>query len=391
MDIKRLSLWEGRNATIMSNDNFSVIIEDKGEVVLEIASLNKNGARTSPLSIPYFRGRGRDVFSDENSSWWRLREGFYGSGGAYFSFPTNEEGKITSTNSIWNVKRYGGENEHGGVWKYSTMESREIENSFSISKVDLILPLSNILYSAIEVKNNGNDDLLCNPTFNSMLSYPLVIPKSVIMCNGEDYYSCPMGIRENGKNRIIPRVGFSDLKKAPCEDGSVDVSVVPNPTGTYDYIIGKKKDDDFPFISVVNPNDEMTFFILGSRDNDEDEFSFPFLTLCENWFGRLDSPWALYDGATPQVESLSVGFSFGESSKRNFILKKGESKVTYIAMGYSSIENRKIPYLHSNNIDFKDDGIYTKKIKTNSLFSVDTTFKAIKKLSRKIFFSNSNN
>ena len=54
MDIRRLSLWEGRNATYMSNDSFSVVIEDQGEVALELSAKMENGARISPLSLPYF-------------------------------------------------------------------------------------------------------------------------------------------------------------------------------------------------------------------------------------------------------------------------------------------------------------------------------------------------
>ena len=52
MDIRRLSLWEGRNATYMSNDSFSVVIEDQGEVCLELSARMENGARISPLSLP---------------------------------------------------------------------------------------------------------------------------------------------------------------------------------------------------------------------------------------------------------------------------------------------------------------------------------------------------
>ena len=56
MDIRRLALWEGRYATYMSNDTFSAIIEDQGEVTIDLAAKLNTGARISPLSLPYFRG-----------------------------------------------------------------------------------------------------------------------------------------------------------------------------------------------------------------------------------------------------------------------------------------------------------------------------------------------
>ena len=63
MDIRRLALWEGRYATYMSNDIFSSLIEDQGEVLLELTSRTLSGARINALSLPYFRGTGSGVMS----------------------------------------------------------------------------------------------------------------------------------------------------------------------------------------------------------------------------------------------------------------------------------------------------------------------------------------
>lgn len=386
MDIKRISLWEGRNATILSNDTFSVVIEDQGNVVLELSSKNGNGARTSPLSIPYFRGTGRSVLEDENSSWWKMRQTLYQAGGAYFSFPTNEEGKISSVNTSWNIKRYGSENDYGGVWRYSLMNSREIENKYSLSRVDVVLPSQSVLYSAIAIENTGNEDLFANPSFTAMLSYPLIMPKTSIVSNATHFYACPLSTRENGRNRVNVHVLFDDLKKAPTENGLEDISVVPEANGTYDYIIGSGVDKGFPFIAVSNRSSGMCFYLLGNKKEGDGEFSFPSITLGENWFGRFDSPWALYDGATPQVESLSVGFSHGESSQKYFLLHPGEIKTTYLALGYEYLGDKKVPSSWQS-LEEKEDGIYLKKVKGESLLSFDTSFKAIRKISKKIFFS----
>ena len=61
MDIRRLPLWEGRNATIMNNGEINAVIEDQGEVMLELSNQVRSGARVNPLAIPYFRGFGSGV------------------------------------------------------------------------------------------------------------------------------------------------------------------------------------------------------------------------------------------------------------------------------------------------------------------------------------------
>ncbi|MBQ0071264.1 MAG: hypothetical protein KBS81_05325, partial [Spirochaetales bacterium] len=147
MDIRRLSLWEGRNATYMSNERFSVVTEDQGEITLEISARTGSGARVSPLCLPYFRGTGSGVLSDENGEWWRMRQGLYQAGGAYFNFPHNSEDVINTSNTYWTVRRYGTEDEFGGVWKYSEMKSRELGNRFIAGKVDLVLPGQNVIYT----------------------------------------------------------------------------------------------------------------------------------------------------------------------------------------------------------------------------------------------------
>ena len=114
MDIRRLSLWEGRYATYMSNDVFSAVIEDQGDVTLEITSRTLSGARINALSLPYFRATGSGVMSDENGEWWQNRQSLYQGGGSYFTFPGKEGDHISSIDTYWTLRRYGTEEEHGG-------------------------------------------------------------------------------------------------------------------------------------------------------------------------------------------------------------------------------------------------------------------------------------
>ena len=104
----------------------------------------------------------------------------------------------------------------------------------------------------------------------------------------------------------------------------------------------------------------------------------------------MDSPWALFDGATPQIRSLSLGFASGERGNENFVLQSGETRVLYIANSYTSVDSAKIASLGFYSTEVRSDGLLLKRTKTTSLIRLDSSFKAIKKLSKKIFFKSLN-
>ena len=97
MDIRRIPLWASRNATIMSNDSIRAVIEDQGEIAIELSAANVQGGRVNAVSIPYFRGIGSGVLSDENTDWYKSKQRTYTAGGIYFTFPSSSEEHILST------------------------------------------------------------------------------------------------------------------------------------------------------------------------------------------------------------------------------------------------------------------------------------------------------
>ena len=387
MDIRRLSLWEGRDATYMSNGSFFVVTEDQGEITLELSVRNGQGARVSPLCLPYFRGTGSGVMSDENGEWWRMRQGLYQAGGMYFSFPSSKDDHITTSNTYWSVKRYGTEDEFGGVWKYSEMKSREEGNRYKVGKVDLVIPGHNVIYMAYSITNLGDTVLRGNPQWTAVLSSPLVEKGTYINTNAKKFNVFPVAFRESGVNRFVPNTVFSDLRKAPLlKGGTADASIVPSPTGTYDYIIGRLSDDPISWISATNPNDQMTFMLYTQKEQNSDEFSMPFCTIGQNWYGRMDAPWALFDGATPQVKSLSLGFTYGESGSSNVALNPGETKTCYMAALFSYVDNQRLASLGFFTNETKPEGFMLKRTKSTFLCEADTAFKALRKVSKRLFF-----
>lgn len=387
MDIRRLALWEGRYATYMSNGEFSAVIEDQGEVAVELSTLMNNGSRLSPLSLPYFRGTGSGVFSDENGSWWQQKQGLYQAGGAYFNFPDTQEERINSSSTYWMLKRYGIEDEYSALWKYSEMKSRELGNKFHLARVDVVLPENNVLYTALRLTNTGDEVLRGNPSFTSMLSFPQVETGSFINTNARYFSSYPISKRESGVNRLEPGVVFEELKKAPSAGGStIDISIVPPPTGTYDFIIGKAPEDgDVSWISVINPLTQLLYISFTPNTADEEIYAFPNVALCENYYGRSDAPWALFDGAAPEVMSLSIGFNAGPKGADNFALAPGESKTIYIGNAFINYDNPRMGLgFYTNTVS--SSGFLFKRTKSFIDLKADTSFSAIKKISKPLFF-----
>ncbi len=390
MDIRRLSLWEGRYATYMSNETFSALIEDQGEVLLEMSVRNAYGGRISPLSLPYFRGTGSGVMSDENGQWWRMNQGLYQAGGAYFNFPASGDDVISTSNTYWNLKRYGTEDEFGGVWKYSEMKSRQPGMRYKVARVDLVLPEQDVLYTAVSITNLDENPVSGNAKWVTMLSDPVIEKGALINTNSRSFCVYPLTYRESGVNRFAPKLVFEDLRSAPLlRGGTADASVVPPPTGTYDFIMGETKEDETAWVSVLNPADQMAYFVFMPKKDADNEYFLPYCTIGENWYGRMDAPWALFDGATPQVRSLSLGFAAGERGSANTVLLPGETKLMYFANCYSRIDSPRIAQAGFMSAEATKDGFLLRRTRHECLVRIDTSFRAIRKLSKRIFLKSS--
>ena len=287
MDIRRIPLWEGRNATYMSNDIINVVIEDQGEVCLEISNTCITGARVNPLSLPYFRGIGSGVLSDPNGEWYQMKQGLYQAGGSYFTFPYSSEDHITSNNTYWTVRKYGTEENYGGVWRLSEMKSREEGNRYHLEKVDLVIPGHPVLYTAIRITNTGDETIYASPSHSVMLGSPFFESGCFIDTNARNFSAYHRAVREMATNRFLSGPVFDDLKKAPLvKGGTADASYVPPPTGTYDYLLGKFPDRvKTGWISIINPRLQQLFISFTPSDMLD---SFPNVFLVENYLGRMD-------------------------------------------------------------------------------------------------------
>ena len=386
MDIRRLSLWEGRYATYMSNDIFSSLIEDQGEVLLELTSRTLSGARINALSLPYFRGTGAGVISDDNSEWWQGSEALYQAGGGYFTFPSSSGEHISSVNTYWTLRRYGTEEDHGGVWRLSEMKSREEGNRYRLEKIDMLLPGHPVLYTAIRITNTGQETLMGSASWHSMIAAPLLETGSLISSNAKYWTAYALSRRESGVNRFLPGMLFDELKHAPLvRGGNADAGYVPPPTGTYDYFIGKVPDKvPLAWAAVNNPKCQLLYFMFTPHSAEDGVFAFPNVDITQNYLGRMDAPWALFDGATPEIRAVTLGFNTGPKGTRNLSLEPCESRMILIGNGFMSYDNPRLG-LGFYSTELTDQGVVFKRTKSWTMLPADHQFKAIKGLAAKVF------
>ena len=386
MDIRRLALWEGRYATYMSNDIFSALIEDQGEVLLELTSRTLSGARINAMALPYFRGTGAGVISDDNGEWWQNNEALYQAGGGYFTFPSSSGEHISSVNTYWTLRRYGTEEEHGGVWRLSEMKSREEGNRYRLGKIDMILPGHPVLYTAIRITNTGSETLMGSSSWHSMIGAPLLETGSLIASNAKYWTAYALSRRESGVNRFLPGMVFDDLKHAPLvRGGTADAGFVPPPTGTYDYMIGKIPEKSaMGWAAVNNPRCQLLYFMFTPHEGDDGTLLLPNVDIAENYLGRMDAPWALFDGATPEIRAVTLGFNTGPKGTMNISLEPGESRMLFIGNGFISYDNPRMG-LGFFSVEPSDAGFVFKRTKSWALMPADHRFSAIKQLAEKLF------
>ena len=98
----------------------------------------------------------------------------------------------------------------------------------------------------------------------------------------------------------------------------------------------------------------------------------------------MDAPWALFDGAAPEVMALTLGFNTGPKGTMNVTLMPGEMKTVYVGNAFSSYDNPRLS-LGFYTAEFTDDGVVFKRTKSWAFIPLDHRFRAIKEQCALIF------
>lgn len=410
MDIRRLRLWESRNATVLSNDLIRIVSEDQGGMVLELSSDTPAGGRLNAHLLPHYRGSGTSVFSDENSQYWKNSPFLYQKAGSYLSFPNfgpsfsdgdeEQEHNGYTASSYWMVERYGTDPEFGGVWLMSLVRNRKAK--WQVRKIDMLLPNQPVHYTACVITNNGSEDLIANATWNNELGSPFLESGCVLNASSESWATGSEDPHIGITSRLAPNTTFDDWKKAPLKGGgTVDLSEVPPAIGKSDFISGViPKTASMGWSSVINPRQQMVYFTFfpGPASLEEDQVPINFNNFLFDYGGRSETPWALYPGGMSQQYSLNYGSGTNHlyeglehtkpgdqlmDADTTITVKPGETKTLYYASAFCAYDNNRIGG-NFNTVEQVVEGIVLKRTKSWAFIPSDSTFHCLKQLTKRL-------
>lgn len=408
MDVKRLQLWEGRHATVLSNDSVRTVIEDRGGMVRELSNMQGEGGRINAHPLYWFLGKGSSLDADENHAFWRDSTVLYYLGGNFFCFPNfgpdHRIGNVLhkqhgwTANEIWTVAKYGTDGETGASWLLSTLSSPEPLYPFDAWKIDLLLPRHPVLYSSVTIRNTGSGPLAANAAWHNTTGGPFLESGCVVNLSATAFSTV-------GENSEFDRTGhlamgkeFDDLAKAPLRSGGTcDVSIVPGMIGFTDFITAAVPSDAMlGWSSVINPRLKMVYFSFfpGPADAKENEIVLRFNNLWMQYGGRPMTPWALYDGGTDQTFCLGVENSIGHfadglgrsleagellGAPTTVVIPAGETKVQRYGTAFSRYENDRLG-LGVQSVEQEADALVLKRGKVWTRIEADSTFQVLMRM-----------
>lgn len=412
MDVRRMQLWEGRNATVLANDAVRSVIEDQGGMVIELSNIAPQGGRINAHPLYWFRGKGMSMPSDENHDFWRNSTLLYHLGGNFFCFPNfgggHRIGDVLhephgwTANGPWTVLKYGTDAETGANWLLSAMDSPEPSWRCHARKIDMVLPGHPVLYSSIAIHNAGTTELRATAAWHNTVGSPFLESGCVVDTSSKHYATAIEASEFDGTSRLVLGREFMDLSKAPGRNNSIiDLSVVPGIIGFTDFVTGAvPADATLGWSSVVNPRLKMVYlaFFTGPAALGEDDVPFYFNNLWMQYGGRPFTPWALYDGGTDQTFCLGVENSVGYFAEglakatkvgewlghpTTFVIPAGHTKVQRSGTAFAPFENPKMT-AGVQTVEQVAEGLVLKHGKAWSFIDADSTFSQLRVLEQRL-------
>lgn len=412
MDVRRLQLWEGRNAVMLSNEALRSVIEDQGGMVIELSNINNQGGRINAHPMYWFRGTGYSLASDENHDFWRDSNLLYHLGGAFFCFPNFGGGHTYknvfyephgwTANNLWTVVKYGTDFETGANWVVSSMTGPDQNYRCGIKKIDMVLPNHPVLYSSISITNSGSAPLRANAAWHNTVGSPFLESGCLIDVCADRFATAVEESEFKGTARLAMGKEFNDLGKVPARDGStLDISVVPGMIGHTDFVTGSVPNETrLGWSSVLNPRLKMVYvsFFSGPSALSDDDIPLYFNNLWMQYGGRPMTPWALYDGGTDQTFCLGVENSTGYYAEglaksvgiETFLghpttveIPVGATRFQRYGTAFAPLDNPKMMN-GIQSIDQSEEGIILKHGKAWGFIEADSSFTILKAIERKV-------
>jgi hypothetical protein len=412
MDVKRMQLWEGRNATMVSNDSIRSVIEDRGGMVLELSNICENGGRVNAHPLFWFRGTLWSISSDENHEFWRDDPLLYHLGGNFFCFPNFGPSQRVhqvfhdthgwTANGLWNVVKYGTDAETGANWLLSSMSGPDSAYPFEAWKIDMMLPGHPVHYSSVSITNLGTVPLPANAAWHNTVGSPFLESGCVVSLSADLFRTMDENRQFDRTGRLAADREFGELGKAPLKkEGTCDLSVVPGMIGFTDFVSGRVPSDArLGWSSVINPRLKMVYFsfFTGPAAAQEDEIALRFNNLWMQYGGRPLTPWALYDGGTDQTFCLGVSNSIGHlanglgraivepellGAPTHVLIPPGQRMVQRYGTAFAGFDNVKMA-AGVQSVEQVVEGIVLKRGKAWAFIEADSTFHFLKQMEQKL-------
>ena len=149
-------------------------------------------------------------------------------------------------------------------------------------------------------------------------------------------------------------------------------------------MIGKTSEKSpIGWAALNNPKCQLLYFMFTPKNPEENLFVFPNVDIAENYLGRMDAPWALFDGGTPEIRAVTLGFNTGPKGTKNLSLQPGQSCTAFIGNGFISYDNPRIG-LGFYSAEFTEEGVVFKRTKSWALMPADYRFTALRTLLKKL-------
>ncbi len=315
----RVSETGKRSATVLGNALIRTMIDDKGGMVPELAAF-RGGGYLNAHWIPEFRANGGKPFSPAaHDSFWKV-ELLYNIAGNFPCSPNfgpgHADGGVEhpphgwTANRLWKFEKAGVDELSGAAWALSTLKGPDANLKLRWRKIDAVVPGSPVLYSSLEIMNDGAADAEICVGWHNTVGAPFLQAGCRLAASAERWATPPLGGEFDDTGRLAVGAEFKSLAKAPLRAGkTADLRTVPGMIGFTDFATGPVPSGAaLGWTAVANPALGLVYacFFPGPRAAGEDGIALSFNDLWMQYGGRPFTPWAAYEGGTDRAFCLGT-------------------------------------------------------------------------------------
>jgi hypothetical protein len=168
--------------------------------------------------------------------------------------------------------------------------------------------------------------------------------------------------------------------------------------GKTDFITGRIKEKaELGYSSIINPRMQMIYFTFfqGPQSREENSIPMNFNSYALDFGGRTESPWALYNGGMSQQYSVNCASGIHNifhglqdtsqllETDTTFTIEPGQTRHLYYGTAFAPYENARIGG-NFFSAEQQEQGIILKRTKSTAIIEADSTFAALKGLSKRV-------